>query len=51
MTIEVQHLMNGDLEISASPKTRKAIKKLKNLQSRDSEIEFIKKFLEPMGLG
>lgn len=48
--MNIQTLINGDLEMSATKKEQKEIKKIGNLLSTfKSERIFVAKFLEPLG--
>lgn len=47
--MNIQLLMNGNLEMSATKKEQKALKRVKFPNSMQAENEFIEKYLVPMG--
>ena len=47
--MNIQFLTNGNLEMSATKKEQRAIKKIGEIQSIAAEGTFVEKFLKPIG--
>ena len=47
--MNIQTLFNGDLEMTATKKEQKAIKRIEHPSSQDAESKFVAKYLNPLG--